>query len=157
MGLWEKVSKKLKDRSKTGNNVWESIKVLEKEGVGIFKERNGFYLTSKFAQYFSFGKRWSTEIIFKGRVSLIRAKQPYNKYKSLGYFEDYLRGYEFYVVDGLDYGYFKSSLRFEIINERVNWGKLMPVKPFKLMPLRIPKRKFSSLEGWNVLTLTIYQ
>ena len=111
--------------------------VLEKEGIGIFNERNGFYFTTKFAQYFSFGKRWSTELIFKGKVSLIRTKQPYNKYKSLGYFEDYLRGYEFYVVDGLDFGYLKSSLRFEIINERINWGKLMPLKPFKLMPLRI--------------------
>ncbi len=111
--------------------------IVEKEGIGLFDERNGFYVTGKFAQYFSFWKRWSTELIFKGKYSVFRDKQPYNKYKALGYFEDYLRGYEFYVVDGLDYGYSKSSLRFELINRRVNWGNLMPIKVFKLMPLRI--------------------
>ena len=111
--------------------------VLEKEGLGIFDERNGFYLTSKFAQYFSFWKRWSTEFILKGRLALFRDKQPYNKYQALGYFQDYLRGYEFYVIDGLDFAYLKSSLRFEIINKRINWGKLMPLKIFRLMPMRI--------------------
>lgn len=111
--------------------------VLEKEGIGIFNERNGFYLIGKFAQYFSFWKKWSTEFIFKGKLSLLRDKQPYNRYKAFGYFEDYLRGYEFYVVDGLDFAYLKSSFRYEIINKRVNWGKMMPLKAFRLMPLRI--------------------
>ena len=111
--------------------------VLEKEGIGIWNERNGFYVTGKFAQYFSFWKKWSTEFIFKGKLALIRDKQPYNKYRALGYFEDFLRGYEFYVIDGLDFTYLKSSLRYELINKRVNWGKLMPIKTFKLMPLRI--------------------
>lgn len=110
---------------------------LEKEGIGIFDELNGFYLTGKYAQYFILGKKWSTELIFKGKVALLRDEQPYNKYKALGYFENYIRGYELYVIDGLDYGFFKSSLRFEIINKRVNLGKSMPVKSFRLMPLRI--------------------
>ncbi len=110
---------------------------LEKEGLGIFSERNGFYLSSKFMQYFSFGKKWSAELILKGKLALIREKQPYNKYKSLGYFEDYLRGYELYVVDGLDFSYFKTSFRYELVNKRINWGKAMPINAFKLMPLRI--------------------
>jgi hypothetical protein len=42
-----------------------------------------------------------------------------------------------YVVDGLDFSYFKSSFRYELVNQRVNWGKVMPIKAFKLMPLRI--------------------
>jgi outer membrane protein assembly factor BamA len=111
--------------------------ILEKEGIGIFEERNGFYLTSKFAQYFSFGKKWSTEIILKGKLALFRVKQPYNKYKAVGYFEDYLRGYELYAIDGLDFGYLKTSLRYELINKRINLGKTMPLKAFKFMPLRI--------------------
>jgi outer membrane protein assembly factor BamA len=111
--------------------------VLEKEGLGIFDDINGFYFSSKFAQYFSFGKKWSTEFILKGRLALFREKQPYNRYKALGYFQDYLRGYERYVIDGLDYVYFKSSLRYEFINKRVNLGKLMPIKALRLMPLRL--------------------
>lgn len=110
---------------------------LEKEGIGIFGERNGFYLTGKFAQYLSFKKKWSVELIGKGMVSLVRTEQPYNKYKALGYFGDYLRGYELYVIDGLDYGYFKTSLRYELINERLKVGDLLPVKLLRWVPLRI--------------------
>src|SRR5690606_7936017 len=60
-----------------------------------------------------------------------------NKYKALGYFGDYLRGYELYVIDGLDYGYFKTSLRYELINERLKVGDLLPVKLLRWVPLRI--------------------
>ena len=110
---------------------------FEKEGLGIFDERNGLNFIGKFAQYFTLGKKWSTELILKGKVGLIRDEQPYNKYKALGYFEDYLRGYELYVVDGLDFSYLKTSLRYEFINRRINWGKFMPIKAFRLMPLRV--------------------
>ena len=111
--------------------------VLEKEGLGIFNDINGFYFRSRYAQYFLLAKRWSTEFILSGRVALFRQKQPYNRYRALGYFQDYLRGYERYVVDGLDFGYFKASLRYELINKRVNLGKVMPIKALRLMPLRM--------------------
>lgn len=111
--------------------------VVEKEGLGIFKERNGLYLTGKYAQYFTFGEKWSTEFITKGKTALIREMQPYNNYFALGYLEDYIRGYEFYVIDGLDYIYFKTSLRFQLFDKKVNWGKFMPLKTFRKMPIRI--------------------
>ena len=111
--------------------------VVEKEGLGIFKERNGFYLTATLAKYLSFTKKWSIEGILKGRTTLIRQTQPYNNYWALGYFEDFLRGYEFYVIDGLDYGYLKTSLRWEVLNINFHFGKYMPISQFRTMPLKI--------------------
>ena len=111
--------------------------VVEKEGVGFFNDRNGLYLTSTFGQYFSLNNRWSTETIFKTKLALIRQEQPYNNYWSLGYLEDVLSGYEFYVIDGLDYFYAKTALRFRLFNGRVNWGKHMPLQAFREMPYKV--------------------
>ena len=41
-------------------------------------------------------------------------KQPYYVQRALGY-GDYVRGYEYYVVDGQSYGLFKSNIHFQIV------------------------------------------
>jgi hypothetical protein len=75
--------------------------------------------------------------IVKGRVALIREKQPYFNSVALGYELDYVRGYEFYVIDGLDYFYTKTSLRYQIVSWKYDFGKYMPIKAFKVMPIKI--------------------
>ncbi len=111
--------------------------VLEKEGLGIFKERNGLYLTAEYSKYFPLSKKFSFASLVKGRTALIRNEQPYNNYWALGYGGDFVRGYEFYVIDGLDYAFLKSTLRYELLNIEFNWGKYMPIQQFKIMPLKM--------------------
>ncbi len=111
--------------------------VFEKEGLGIFKERNGAYLTTAFGQYFKLSDRWSTETILKSKIALIRDEQPYNNYWALGYLDDFLSGYEFYVIDGLDYYYAKTALRYKLFDARMNWGKYMPMEAFRDMPIKV--------------------
>ncbi len=110
---------------------------LEKEGFGIFNDLNALYVEGKLAKYFSFSKKLSLETIIKGKTAVIRSQQPYNAYQSLGYGQDFLRGYEFYVVDGLDYAYLKSSFRLELLNYMIHLGKHMPIGQFKELPLRM--------------------
>ncbi len=111
--------------------------IIEKEGLGIFNDRDGLYLTSTFGQYFSLGSRWSTETIFKTKLALIRKEQPYNNYWALGYLDDVVNGYEFYVIDGLDYFYLKTALRFQLFNKRINFKKYMPLSAFREMPIKV--------------------
>ncbi len=113
--------------------------VITKEGFGIFKGRNALFLTGTFAEYLQFGKKkkYSLALLSKGRVQLQRQKPDYYNNKALGYEEDFIRGYEFYVIDGLDYAYLKSSIRYEILNKKIKWGKIMPLKSFKLMPFQL--------------------
>ncbi len=111
--------------------------VMEKDGVGLFNERNGLFVTGTFAQYLTFSQHWSTELVFKGKTSLLRGTQPYNNYFGLGYRDDFLRGYELYVIDGLDYGMLKSSVRFKMMDRIFSWGKIMPLKAFQQMPLKV--------------------
>ena len=110
---------------------------FEKEGFGIFKDRNGMYLTTSYAKYFPFSKKLSLETIGKTRVALLRGTQPYNNYWALGYEDDFLSGYEFFVIDGLDYFYLKTSLRYQLFNKEINWRKMMLIPQFRVMPLQI--------------------
>jgi len=97
-------------------------------------DRNSFHLSSRFAKYIPLSKRFSIEAIAQGRYSFVRKQQPYFDLKALGFNEDYIRGYEFYVIDGLDYIYQKTALRFNIFSGDINFGKLSPFEALRKMP-----------------------
>ncbi len=112
---------------------------ITKEGFGLFKDHNRLFLTGTYAQFIPIGekKKYGIGLIGKGRVQMLRNKPAYYSNRALGYEEDYIRGYEFYVIDGSDFGYLKTSVRYEIFKKRINWKKAMPFKAFKIMPFRI--------------------
>ena len=112
---------------------------LQRDGFGISQDVNALSLVLKNVQYFSFGKqkKWSVELFGKIRSQLIRQKQPYTHVSSLGYYENVLRGYEYYVVDGMDFGIVKTSLRYEVLNNKMDFGKYMPLHAFKVLPFRV--------------------
>ncbi len=56
-------------------------------------------------------------------------KQPYVLTEALGY-NDYLRGYENYVIDGQNFFLFKSSLKYEILPTKIITLKFIPFKQF---------------------------
>lgn len=107
-----------------------------KDGLGVFDDFNNLQLSVFFNQYIPVTKKWSFAYQSKARISAIRSRQPYNGNRAIGFSKDALRGYEFYIVDGLDMAYVKTSIRFELINRVVKFGKLMPLKAFKEMPIR---------------------
>lgn len=113
---------------------------LNKEGFGIFKDkRNSLCLTTTLAKYFQFGKKkkYSISLLTKSRIEAFRQKNPYYNNRALGFYDDFVRGYEYYVLDGLDYAYMKNSIRYEILNKNIDWKKAMPLKAFKKMPFRM--------------------
>ena len=118
----------------TGNFLYFDV---AKEGLGIFGDLNTLKINGGYAQYLSFSKKISLEASFRYQWSLIRKKQPFFNYRALGYDEEYVRGYEYYVVNGLDYGLMKTSFRYELLNREFNWGKSMPLKQFKKMPFKL--------------------
>lgn len=110
---------------------------VTKSGLGIFKDRNNLSLAAKYIQYISFSDIISLEWTTKAQTNLIRRLRPFYNNKALGYFDDYIRGYEFYVIDGEDYAYMKSDLRFRLFDGNFNWGKAMFIESLKLMPLKL--------------------
>ncbi len=116
---------------------YTSIEMI-KDGLGLFGDRNTFTVSGNYRQYFPLGKqnRWSLGMIASGKLSVIRSHQAYNYHRALGYGVNSLRGYEFYVMDGLDLALLKTSLRFRLFEERLSFGKLVPIRAFRTMPVR---------------------
>ena len=110
---------------------------LEKRGLGVFGEANQLAVDGRYGHYFSWGKKISTELIGAGRYQFTRRLQPYVLRRALGYDDDYLRGYELYVIDGQDYLYGKISLRYELLNRDFNLGRLMFIQQFRRLPVKL--------------------
>lgn len=109
---------------------------IEKDGFGIFGDRDALTLTASYAQYIPLATKWSMGFRTKGKYSVIRSKQPYNDNRALGFGRDFLRGYEFYLMDGLDMAMLKSSVRFRLFKTEMTFGKLVPIKAFRTMPVK---------------------
>ena len=118
-----------------GGNLFSIL--LQKDGFGLFDDVNAFSATGTYAHYFPLGNKLSFGAKLKGRYTLTRAEQPYTHVSAFGYFPDFLRGYEFYVIDGMDYAYAKTHFQFRIFQKKINWGKYMPIPQFRLMPLKV--------------------
>jgi outer membrane protein assembly factor BamA len=110
---------------------------IEKDGLGIYKDRNGLALTARYDQFISFTPVTSVGLSVKGKLSLIRQRQPYNDNRALGFGDDFLRGYEYYIVDGLDMAYLKANIRFQLLKKELNFGKWVFIPQFRRMPIKL--------------------
>ncbi len=111
--------------------------MLDKGGIGFSKSVNSLTASSLFALYLPLNNKISVELIGKGQAALIRKKQPfYLLQRALGYKNDFVRGYEYYVIDGLDYGYQKTSIRYELFNKDIKINAI-PFEGFKSIPLKL--------------------
>jgi hypothetical protein len=109
---------------------------LSEKGFGLSKGIHALDLSATYIQYVPLAQRWNYVSVLRGKTGLLRHKQPYYNSIALGYEPDYLRGYELYVIDGLDFIYQKSSLRYELFNSSINWGRLMIFDGLRTMPLK---------------------
>jgi outer membrane protein assembly factor BamA len=94
-------------------------------GLGLLKDENidvtNFYLTLKDFQKVS--NRFFAAGSFRIKFSP-NTYQPYYVQRALGWNNDYVRGYEYYAIDGQRFGLAKIGLKYEIIKPHV---KSVPV------------------------------
>lgn len=106
--------------------------LLPKDNLRLFR------VSAEFAKYFPFWeKRLSLETIIKGRVSLPRCRPPYYNNQALGYGGSFVRGYEYYVADGLDFGLLKTAFHIQLFNRTFDLGKGMPIEAFRNLPVKL--------------------
>lgn len=79
--------------------------------------------------------KWYTGLIFRGRLSL-PYDQPYAFRQALGTRTDYVRGYEYYVVDGAHYGVLRADLKRELYNHIFEKTGIhyLPSVPLRIYP-----------------------
>jgi len=82
--------------------------------------------------------KWYCSAIFRGRL-MYPQEQPYYFQGGLGTQTDYVRGYEYYVIDGSNYGVLRLDLKREVFNNTYS----LPVTYFTAIPLRIYPKLFA--------------
>jgi len=104
---------------------------LDKLGLGVFNDPavNSLRLKTNIRKY----SHLKENIYYSTGLTLKTAPfwdQPYYYIKGLGYGRDFVRGYEYYVVDGRHYGIWKNNLKFEIIKPQVETINFIPWEKF---------------------------
>lgn len=110
---------------------------IRKEGLGLFKDRNALNINLHYDHYWPLSETWSTGVNVSTKTSLIRQQQPFNEYRALGFGRNTLYGYEYYVVNGMDMALAKGFLRVRLTKDELKFGKFIPIKAFRKMPIKV--------------------
>ena len=103
---------------------------FKKLGLGVVSnDVDVFYITSTFRQYWQLSNRFFYAFNLNAKFSDSKS-QPYFLLRGLGYGRDFVRSFEYYVVDGQNYGLFKSNLKFAILPPKVSDLKFIPFEKF---------------------------
>lgn len=82
--------------------------------------------------YGKLSNRWYAGASLTARISIFTDKS-YFMNTALGYERDFVRGYEYYVVDGTHFGIFKTSFKYALIPERNIKLGFIPTEKFSLV------------------------
>jgi len=104
---------------------------LSKTGFGILKNEkiNLSSIHTSVRKYWNLSKRWYYACGINAKVSTLDY-QPYFWERALGYGNDYVRSYEYYVIDGQAFGVLKSNVKFELVPTKVKTFNFIPAKKF---------------------------
>lgn len=93
---------------------------IEKKGIGFINDAgvDVLNIVANVRKYFHLGGRFYYATGITGKTSPLK-NQPYFYQEGLGYGRNFVRGYEYYVIDGQHFGLWKNNLKFELIKMRV--------------------------------------
>jgi outer membrane protein assembly factor BamA len=111
-----------------------------KRGLGVFDDINQLWITLRGEFYHKFSDRWSSSTVLEGRYSAIRQQQPFWQQEALGYEDSYLRGYQYYVINGQDYAFLRSDLNFKLLDYVIPLFKDAKNPYNKALPIKIHLR-----------------
>jgi hypothetical protein len=104
---------------------WTIDVLMEKDGLNFVYDESLNYLsaTGSVRKYTPLSKRFFLSNQIKVRY-LNTDYIPYYFNRALGY-NDFIRGYEYYVMDGQSFGLTKNSLKYKLVKQRVVEAKFL--------------------------------
>lgn len=121
---------------------------LDKTGLGLISEGDALSLKTNLRKYSRLGKRFHWASGFTGKISPFW-RQPYFYELGLGYGRDFVRGYEYYVIDGQHYALLKNNLKFTLIPTTVKEIGFIPTEKFSKIHFAVYMNLFTDL-AWVV-------
>ncbi len=104
---------------------WEIDGFAEQKGLGLVKDFNQWQAYLHLANYQSITSKLSTAIHIRGRLSG-PDEQPYFNYRAMGFKNDFVRGFEYYIIDGSHYGLMRADLRYKLFSYDLR-QKILPI------------------------------
>ncbi|MDP4280542.1 MAG: hypothetical protein Q8867_00190 [Bacteroidota bacterium] len=112
---------------------------------GVFHEPvNYCYVKSSIRKYWQVYHRWYFATGITGKVTLT-PDPPYFLQQGLGYGRDFVRGYEYYVIDGRNYVVFKNNLKFAIVPPGIFIMDFLKSRKFNTVPYALYMNVFLDL------------
>lgn len=123
------------------NGLDARIYLSSKNGLGADRSLHQHMLRAECSYYKRLNHFFSTSFVFRGRVATT-LQQTFLFSRALGFKNEYLRGYEYYVIDGTHYALFRGNLRMRIIDRTIkqNW-----IGIFRFLPIRCYAKLFDDL------------
>ena len=115
--------------------------ILSKKGLGIDKDVNQLSLYTESSFYRNVYNNISASLVFRGRVSFPQA-QPYYFNRAMGFKNEYVRGYEYYVIDGSHYALLRSNIRYKVLD--FIWTQNF-VKLIKHIPIKVYSKVYNDI------------
>ncbi len=119
---------------------------LSKKGFGILnnKKLDFFYLKSSLRKYWKFSDKFYFASGLSAKLSNNKF-QPYFLQQGLGFGRDFVRGYEYYVIDGQHYGLLKNNIKYELFSPKILNLNFIPIKQFSTLHYAIYINVFSDI------------
>ena len=106
----------------------------DKIGLGIYDDVNILKVNARYSKYFDLGKKFYYGTSLTGHIST-PSLQPYYNYSGIGYGQNFLRGYERYVIEGQNFVLNKNSLRRLLFSFETDVSDVIRMKQFSKIPL----------------------
>jgi hypothetical protein len=106
-------------------------------GLLAFDNVNMTEATALISKYLQLTKTLFLYHSLKLKVSLPE-RQPYNIQRAFGYGYDFVRGYEYYVIDGQHFGLMRNEIKWQILDYKLQ----SPIKKVEEQPLKIYLKSF---------------
>lgn len=115
---------------------------VKKRGLQLKGGINRFSIAPEFNQYFSHAHQWYSSFRFAGEIKL-PFNQPYFNQEAFGYKENYLRGQEYFVVDGVASVLGKFDIKKKIVH--FNIPTFLNSKTYNKIPFTIYAKTFADM------------
>jgi len=104
--------------------------IIGKYGLGLFSKNdiNLFYLKNEFSKYTQLSSRFSLSNNLTLRYKT-ENRQAFFLNTAIGYSSN-IRGYEYYVINGTQFGLMKYSLNYKLLPKKIIHLKSLPLKGF---------------------------
>lgn len=123
---------------------WSLNTSLNQYGLGIFRDVSMTEFKSALSGYHELTP-W---LILASRLSVktsTTVDQPYILQQGMGYQEDFIRGYEAYVIDGQHYAMNRTDLKFKLISFTTSLSRFIPIEEFETVPNTIYLTVFNDI------------